>query len=171
MVVRHWLLIAVIAALGGTGIAIYALKSAPPAGRPPAPMAAVRLVQPNPEVAESRYVLDISVHTPDEIESVLKRVEELAATMPSAPSGGAPIALVLHGPEIEFFTRQNLATYRNLVNETAALDARGLIEVKMCETKMRELGVSARDVPPFVELVPYGPDEVERLKRHGYVQM
>jgi intracellular sulfur oxidation DsrE/DsrF family protein len=134
-------------------------------------MAEVRLVQPNPEVAESRYVLDISVHTAGEIESLLARVEKLTATMSIKESAQAPVALVLHGPEIEFFTRANRESYRDLVSRAAALDAKGLVDVKMCQTMMRYLGVKAEDVPPFVELVPYGPDEVKRLRRNGYVLM
>jgi intracellular sulfur oxidation DsrE/DsrF family protein len=166
---KRWPVVAALLVLVGGGAAYYALT--PVRQDTPAPMAEVRLVQPNPEVAESRYVLDISVHTVEEIESVLTRVEELTATMPIKDYDQAPVALVLHGPEIEFFTREHLARYRDLVNRAAALDARGLVDVKMCQTMMRYLGVKAEDVPPFVELVPYGPDEVKRLKRNGYVQM
>jgi intracellular sulfur oxidation DsrE/DsrF family protein len=36
---------------------------------------------------------------------------------------------------------------------------------------MRRLGLRKEDIPAFIELVPYGPDEEERLRRNGYVYL
>jgi hypothetical protein len=36
---------------------------------------------------------------------------------------------------------------------------------------MRARGIREQDVPGFIELVPYGPDEEERLRRRGYVYL
>jgi len=117
-----------------------------------------------------RYLFQVVLHTPAEIEKLLARAEQLAATQrPSDRRAG--IALVLHGPEVELFARRNYAKYRQLVDRAAKLDADGVIEVKMCQTEMRSRGIREQDVPGFIELVPYGPDEEERLKRRGYVYL
>ncbi len=116
----------------------------------------------------AHYLFQITLHTPAEIEKLLARAEQLAATQrPSDRRAG--IALVLHGPEVELFARRNYAKYRQLVDRAAKLDADGVIEVKMCRTEMRSRGIREQDVPRFIELVPYGPDEEERLRRRGYV--
>ncbi len=123
-----------------------------------------------PPVPEARYLFQVTLHTPAEIEKLLARAEQLAATQrPSDRRTG--IALVLHGPEVELFARRNYAKYRQLVDRAARLDADGVIEVKMCQTEMRSRGIREQDVPGFIELVPYGPDEEERLKRRGYVYL
>jgi hypothetical protein len=36
---------------------------------------------------------------------------------------------------------------------------------------MQQLGIEAGEIPPFIELVPYGPAEVERLRARSYVVM
>lgn len=118
----------------------------------------------------ARYLFQVTLHTPAEIEKLLTRAEQLAATQrPTDRRTG--IALVLHGPEVEIFARRNYARYRALVDRAARLDADGVIEVKMCQTEMRSRGIREQDVPGFIELVPYGPDEEERLKRRGYVYL
>ncbi len=123
-----------------------------------------------PPAPEARYLFQVTLHTPAEIEKLLTRAEQLAATQrPSDKRTG--IALVLHGPEVELFARRNYAKYRQLVDRAARLDADGIIEVKMCQTEMRSRGIREQDVPGFIELVPYGPDEEERLKRRGYVYL
>lgn len=118
----------------------------------------------------ARYLFQVTLHTPAEIEKLLARAEQLAKTMRPADRR-AGIALVLHGPEVELFARRNYARYRALVDHAAKLDADGVIEVKMCQTEMRSRGIREQDVPGFIELVPYGPDEEERLKRRGYVYL
>ena len=110
------------------------------------------------------------MHTPLEIEGLLARAEQLARnTRPADRRAG--IALVLHGPEVEIFARKNYAKYRHIVDRAARLDADGVIEIKMCQTEMRSRGIGNDDVPGFIEFVPYGPDEEERLQRRGYVYL
>lgn len=40
----------------------------------------------------------------------------------------------------------------------------------MCDASAANLGLEESEVPPFIEFVPYGPDEIERLKSAGFVQ-
>ena len=117
-----------------------------------------------------RYLFSVTLHTPDEIAGLLARAEQLAQTMrPDDARTG--IALVLHGPEIEMFAKKSYPRFRKIVDQAARLDAGHVIEVKMCLTEMRRLGLRKEDVPAFIELVPYGPDEEERLRRNGYIYL
>ena len=117
-----------------------------------------------------RYLFNITLHTPEEIAGLLVRAEELAkTTRPDTRRTG--IALVLHGPEIEIFARKNYSRFQKTVELAARLDAERIIEVKMCRTEMKILGIKEKDIPDFIELVPYGPDEEARLRRGGYVYL
>ncbi|MBI3777753.1 MAG: DsrE family protein [Gammaproteobacteria bacterium] len=117
-----------------------------------------------------RYLFNVTLHTPEEIAGLLTRAEQLAKTIP-ADNSRTGIALVLHGPEIEMFAKKNYPRFREMVDQAARLDAAHVIEVKMCRTEMRSRGIKEEDVPAFIEFVPYGPDEEERLRRNGYVYL
>lgn len=119
---------------------------------------------------EGRYLFNVTLHTPEEIAGLLARAEDLAKTR-NADSRHTGIALVLHGPEIEIFAKKNYARFRNTVDQAARLDAGRIIEVKMCRTEMKHRGIREEDIPAFIELVPYGPDEEMRLRRNGYVYL
>lgn len=127
---------------------------------------------PSVAVPDSRahYLFRISLHTPEELEGLLVRAEQLAKTARPA-SRQTGIALVLHGPEVEVFAHKNYTKYRHIVDRAARLNAGGIIEVKMCRTEMRSRDIREEDVPKFIEFVPYGPDEEERLQRRGYVYL
>jgi intracellular sulfur oxidation DsrE/DsrF family protein len=117
-----------------------------------------------------RYLFSVTLHTPEEITGLLARAEQLAQTM-RTDDARTGIALVLHGPEIEIFAKKNYPRFQKTVDQAARLDAGHVIEVKMCLTEMRRLGLRKEDIPAFIELVPYGPDEEERLRRNGYVYL
>jgi intracellular sulfur oxidation DsrE/DsrF family protein len=123
---------------------------------------------PNNGAALQRLVLDISVHSLEELKVVLDRAEKLA--MRPQPQGEkAGVVLVLHGPEVEFFAISNYSRYKDVVDQAARLDAFDVVDVKICRTMMQRLGVEPDDIPAFIEQVPYGPGEVERLVTEGYV--
>jgi len=120
--------------------------------------------------SDTRYVFDVVIHKPDEMDKLLGRIEQLASTI--TPNKDDPsLALVLHGPEIAFFTRKNYPQYMDLVDRAAALDKKGIIDVKVCDTMMRALNIDDSELPDFVEHVPYGPAEVERLIKQGFIKM
>jgi intracellular sulfur oxidation DsrE/DsrF family protein len=117
-----------------------------------------------------RVVVDVTLHSAEQIQALLKRAQELAPKLPldqKEPS----IALVLHGPEIEFFARKNYTQYKDIVDLAAKMDAEGVIDVKVCETRMRSMKLQKEDLPEFVDTVPYGPEEVKRLEREGYTYL
>ena len=125
--------------------------------------------QPLPqETAPTRGVLDISVHTLDELRVLLDRAEQLATSL--RPQGeNASVVLVLHGPEVEFFSSSNYEKYKDIVDQAARLDAFDIVDVKICQTMMSIQGVARDDIPAFIEQVPYGQAEIERLVGEGYV--
>ena len=115
-----------------------------------------------------RAVLDISVHTIEGLRVLLDRAEELAMR-PQAQGEEASVVLVLHGPEVEFFSIRNYEKYKDIVDQAARLDAFDVVDVKICQTMMGKQGIDRNDIPSFIEQVPLGPGEVERLTREGYV--
>jgi intracellular sulfur oxidation DsrE/DsrF family protein len=123
-----------------------------------------------PQPGGTQAVYDITLHDADQLRVLLRRLEQLAHR-PNTRDELPEIALVLHGQEVEFFALGNYEKYRDLVDLAAKLDAFQIVEVKMCETRMRNLGLDRRDIPAFIELVPYGPDEVDRLIEEGYITM
>ena len=123
---------------------------------------------PLPESSAVRGVLDISVHTVEEMEILLGRAEELARR-PQPAGRQDNVVLVLHGPEVEFFTIPNYDKYKDIVDRAAKLDAFEVVDVKICQTTMGSYEITPDDIPAFIEQVPYGPAEVERLVREGYV--
>jgi intracellular sulfur oxidation DsrE/DsrF family protein len=114
-----------------------------------------------------RAVLDISVHTLDELRVLLDRAEQLSSRLGASP--GASVVLVLHGPEVEFFSSRNYARYRDVVDQAARLDAFEIVDVKICQTMMTISGVERDDIPAFIEQVPDGAAELERLRDDGFV--
>jgi intracellular sulfur oxidation DsrE/DsrF family protein len=120
------------------------------------------------DAVPERMVLDISVHSIEGLRVLFDRAEQLAM-MPRPRGADASVVLVLHGPEVEFFSIKNYGKYKDIVDQAARLDAFDVVDVKICQTMTGESGIEPDDIPSFIELVPYGPGEVERLKQQGYV--
>jgi intracellular sulfur oxidation DsrE/DsrF family protein len=108
------------------------------------------------------------VHSVEELEVLFDRAEELARR-PNPVGGENNIVLVLHGPEVEFFAISNYDRYRDIVDRAARLDAFHVVDVRICQSMMQNYGIEADDVPAFIEQVPNGAVEVERLTREGYI--
>jgi len=118
----------------------------------------------------SQYVFDVVIHEPEEMEKLLGRIEQLSSSLPAGEQDPS-LALVLHGPEIAFFTRMNYTKYMDLVDRAAELDKKGVIDVKVCDTMIRALELENAELPDFVEHVPYGPAEIDRLIQQGFIKM
>ncbi len=82
-----------------------------------------------------------------------------------------PVVVILHGSEAVPFTSTGYAGNRPLVDQAARLSAYRLIEVRMCETWMKENEVAPEDIPAFVKTVPFAPEEIRRLDAEGYVSL
>lgn len=120
------------------------------------------------DTVPGRTVLDISVHTVEELQVLFDRAEILAGKLTSGKQE-ASIVLVLHGPEVEFFSKKKYDEYKDIVDQAARLDAYEIVDVKICQAMMEVQGVERDDIPAFIEQVPLGPAEVDRLVGEGYV--
>lgn len=129
----------------------------------PVPQTAVRPFVDNAK----NYVAQIQLHTPEELESLLSRVDEYVEKGVKFPSDD-PIAVILHGPELQVFDRKNYQKYKHIVSMAARLEAFNVIDVRVCEVQIQLDGVNRGDLPAFVDSVPYGPAEVDRLLKKGY---
>jgi len=142
------------------------------AGKASGPPASISL---NPAVDDieqlrTRYVFDVVIHDLDKMDRLLKRIEELAGNIESRRET-PDLALVLHGPEIRYFTDRNYQRYMSLVDRAEVLDREGVLDVKVCDTMVQALGLEQESFPDFIEHVPYGPAEVRKLVERGYVRM
>ncbi len=108
------------------------------------------------------YLARIFLNSPDDVKSALLRAEELYQRG-DVSVGDEPLAFVLHGPEVQIFFKDNYSKYSSIVDLAAKLSAFKVVDIKVCKTRLGVLGQSDEVLPPFVETVPFGPVEVERL--------
>ncbi|MGB0958476.1 MAG: hypothetical protein ACPGUF_08385 [Litorivicinus sp.] len=109
----------------------------------------------------------LSQHNSDELSALLMRADDLARASNFSPI--EPVTFVLHGDEINLFKRDNYQSNQMLVDLAARLDAFKVIDVRVCETWLRDNQVAATDLPPFVELVPFGPSFQAGLQQSGAI--
>ena len=121
-------------------------------------------------VGNKSYLFDVTDHSLEELEALLVRAEEITQ-MSSDDYDDLEIVMILHGPDIDWFTQQNYKQNKQLVDLAARLDAYDIIDMKVCETAMDSLGVERTEIPPFIESVPYSPDEMKRLLQEGYINL
>jgi intracellular sulfur oxidation DsrE/DsrF family protein len=127
---------------------------------------------PNSVVKETSIELqklqaNVALHTLTELKQLLDQAEKIA-NGESQYNTEEPISVVLHGEEIKAFVRRNYRSNKALVDLAARLDAFNIIDVKVCKRWMGAHGIMASELPPFVEAVPFGVGERERLKKAGY---
>lgn len=120
------------------------------------------------------YVADIELHSTDEFSQLLDRAGQMLLQdnppPPPDPDGGAIVTLVLHGPVLKNLLRENYRENQALVDKAASLSALGVIDVKACKSWMAHNEINPERLYPFIQVVAYGPAEVERLvKERGYL--
>jgi uncharacterized protein len=129
------------------------------------PFSAVALAQvdaPLPSENANGYVARILNDSPEEVANALERVEKLY-TEGQLPQGANPIAIILHGPEVEIFFKDNYEEYKRIVDLAARLSAFGVVDVRVCETQSGIMGRSRTSIHSFIGTVPFGPTAVKRL--------
>ena len=114
------------------------------------------------------YVARINLNQPAEVLAILKRAEALFDAS-AYPEGVPPVVMVLHGPEIDMFSRANYSRFQGAVDLAAKLSALDVIDVRICETRLAERGLMKSDLLPFVGTVPFGPAEERRLIDRDFV--
>lgn len=120
------------------------------------------------KAAESQKLqANITLHTLAELKQLLEQAEKIA-NGESQYNTDEPISIVLHGEEIKAFVRSNYRSNKALVDLAARLDAFNVIDVKVCKRWMGANGIMENQLPPFVEAVPFGAGERQRLEKAGY---
>lgn len=117
-------------------------------------------------VAEPRsggYVFSVTVSTPQQLDVVLDRAEDLRELF--NPDQHSRIAIVLHGDELQLFQKRNYSTNQSVVDRARLLDEDNIIDIKACQTMMRTLDIEQDELPSFIEQVPFAPAEIDRLQR------
>ena len=122
------------------------------------------LAQSAPELPASGYLARINHDSPEEVADALKRAEMLY-NEGRLPENADPIAIVLHGPEVEVFFKDKYDEYKNIVDLAQRLSELGVVDVRVCETQTGILGRSRSSIHPFIGTVNFGPSEVNRLLR------
>lgn len=110
------------------------------------------------------YLARINNDSPEEVADALKRAEMLYKEG-LLPKDTDPIAIVLHGPEVEVFFKDKYEEYKNIVDLAQRLSELGVVDVRVCETQTGILGRSRSSIHPFIGTVNFGPTEVDRLLR------
>lgn len=126
--------------------------------------------QTEPEIENKSYLFDVSNHSIEELEALLIRAEEVSQTHP-ADFDNLEIVMILHGPDIDWFTQQNYQHNQKLIDLAARLDDYDVIDMKVCETTMQSRGVMRSDLPSFIESVPYAPTEIRDRLQNGYINL
>ena len=121
-------------------------------------------------IGNTQYLFDVSDHSPEELEALLFRAEEIRETHAEGYEQ-LEIVLVLHGPDIDIFRQANYTRHKSIVDLAAKLDAFDIIDMKICQQSMSAMGVERSEVPAFIETVPYAPNEIKRLSKEGYIQL
>ena len=131
----------------------------------------VKLRAEPPRGAAPGYLVRIDQNKPEEVEAALLRAEAFYLESSPLLASTPPIALVLHGPEVEIFFRENYKRYKNIVDLAARLAAFQVVDIKICQTRLRFLEQDEASLFPFVGTVAFGPDEIARLtEEEGYVR-
>ena len=119
-------------------------------------------------VSSSLLMGETKLHTSEELFSLLKRAERIAAGEDEY-STTEPVVLVLNGAEIDLFKRENYRSNKSLIDLAARLEAFNVVDLKVCKSWMYQRGIDTRDLPPFIDTVHRGDSEKNRLKQAGYV--
>jgi intracellular sulfur oxidation DsrE/DsrF family protein len=121
-------------------------------------------------IGNKRYLFDISEHSIEELELLLQRAEEITQTGIDELDD-LEIVMILHGPDIGWFTLDNYNHNRELVDLAKKLDTYEVIDLKVCETAMEYLEIDRSQIPTFIESIPYAPSEISRLSENGYTHL
>jgi uncharacterized protein len=116
--------------------------------------------------ATFRYYFDTAPTSLQELDTLL---DDLSSNEDRV-APGTPLIIMLHGDHASVFVRDNYPANKKRVDQAALLDAFGIIDVKICATWMRLNDITEADIPPFIESVPYGVAELERLRKDGYME-
>ncbi|MCK4708918.1 MAG: DsrE family protein [Gammaproteobacteria bacterium] len=124
------------------------------------------------EYKPQKVVYDVNVKTLGAMNGVLDRASYLSKITGADPFDSS-IVLVLHGPEIEFFARENYKKYKELVHRAQSLVEGETLKIRMCKLAAEGHGYKPNQIHGFINVVPMGDAEIIRLQneeQHAYMQ-
>lgn len=121
-------------------------------------------------IGNKSYLFDVSDHSVEEMQALLNRAREISQFDRDAYKD-LKIVMILHGPDIDWFSNENQHRNSELVDLAEELDKLEIIDMKVCETAMHKRGIKREDIPAFIESVPYAPDEIRRLLENGHINL
>lgn len=122
-----------------------------------------------PALSSIRYLVPSNENSPTQVRSALLRAKDLL-NEGLVGDGEPPIVFVLHGPEAAIFLKENYEKYREIVDLAAQLTAFNVVDVRVCQNRLGELGSRRADLVPFVGTVPNGGIEIKRLiEKEAYI--
>ncbi len=116
------------------------------------------------------YVFSVTVNSPQQLDVVLNRAEDLRELF--NPEEHGKIAIVLHGNELQLFQKNSFSRDQSVVERARLLDQDNIIDIKACQTMMQTLEIEQNELPSFIEQVPFAPAEIERLEHEqGFTRL
>ncbi len=120
-------------------------------------------------VTSPGYVFGVTVSSAQQLDVILDQADRLRELF--NPAQHSRIAIVLHGEELQLFQKDNYSANQSIVEKARLLDQEQIIDIKACQTMMRDLNIRQSDLPQFIEQVPFAPVEIDRLKKQeGFTQ-
>lgn len=106
-------------------------------------------------------VYDVAYTDPQQLNALAQFITNVDKVVPGKS------VVVLHGPEIRVFARENYEKYQAIVDKMAGLSKSG-VEFRMCNNAMHGAGFGSNDIVGFVTVVPAGFAEIIDLESKGY---
>lgn len=106
-------------------------------------------------------VYDVNYTDPQQLNALANFITNVNKVVPGKS------VVVLHGPEIRVFAKENYEKYQPLVDKMAALSKSG-VSFRMCNNAMHAAGFEANDIIGFVTIIPAGFAEIIDLESKGY---
>lgn len=124
------------------------------------------------EYHPQKVVYDVATSSINELAHAIDRVSSLN-NLAGADPFESSIVIVLHGPEVKFFTHKNYSKYKVLMDRAQSLTVGSTIKFKMGQLTAEWYGFKPKDIHGFVELIPMGDAEIIRLQveeRYAYMR-
>ena len=106
-------------------------------------------------------VWDVNYDDPHKLNGLYNFIQNVQKVVPGKN------VVVLHGPEIRAFAKENYLKYQGIVDKMAELSKAG-VEFRMCNNAMHAAGFQANDIEGFVTIIPAGFAEIIALEAKGY---
>jgi len=106
-------------------------------------------------------VYDVNYEDPAKLNALYMFITNVDKVVPGKS------VVVLHGPELRVFAKENYLKYQGIVDKLADLSKQGT-EFRMCNNAMHAAGFEAEDMDGFITVIPAGFAEIIYLQAKGY---